>query len=202
MSTVRLFKNKWSFFGLVTIAGLAIDLFTKFLAVKNLPQGVPVPVFGDGLSWLLVYNKGALFGIKPQNYLPGFPVHWFFVIFSIIAVIVLILYYRSICTKDWWSRSALAILMAGALGNFMDRVLAPGRGVVDFICVNLGFPPFNPWPIFNIADIYISVGIGIMLITMLREENSCKNIQKLPCEDSLSQPASTDKQHAAVESKA
>lgn len=202
MSIVRLFKNKWSFFGLVTITGLALDLFTKHLAVANLLQGVPVAVMGERLSWLLVYNKGALFGIKPQNYLPGFPVHWFFVIFSIIAVVVLIVYYRSMCSKDWWSRSALAILMAGALGNFMDRVLAPGRGVVDFICVNLGFAPFNPWPIFNIADIYISVGIGIMLITMLREDNSCKNTQKSTCAETISPLADNGQQHAEAESKA
>lgn len=62
----------------------------------------------------------------------------------------------------------VALITPGALGNLFDRLVYPARGVVDFIMVDLGFPPFNPWPIFNIADIYITVGVAIILFEFIR----------------------------------
>ena len=60
----------------------------------------------------------------------------------------------------------LASLMGGALGNMHNRVFNDGK-VIDFIEVNLHFPPANPWPTFNLADVLLTVGVAVLLVNLL-----------------------------------
>jgi signal peptidase II len=149
--------------------GLAVDLLTKYWVANTLRVGEVVPLLGRVLQFTLVYNKGAIFGLDPRALNPAFPTNGVFYVFSLIALVVLVVYYRNLKGESMLMHWGVALITPGALGNLFDRLFYPSRGVVDFIMVNLGFPPFNPWPIFNVADIFITVGVGIILVEFLRE---------------------------------
>ncbi|MBD3393667.1 MAG: signal peptidase II [Chitinivibrionales bacterium] len=166
--------RKWILFVLVTVAGLFLDWLTKWLVVETCVPGVPVSLVGSFLEVLLVFNRGGLFGIDPRGWLPGFPVNWFFYVFSAAAVVLLVVYYRNLRRSRWPMYLGISLIMPGALGNLLDRVLHPDRGVVDFVKCDLGFWPFNPWPIWNLADAYITVGVVLILSELVREELSRK----------------------------
>ena len=68
--------------------------------------------------------------------------------------------------NQWVAQIAVGMLFAGALGNTHDRMFNLGS-VVDFIDVNLHFPPADPWPAFNIADSLLCVGVATLLLCML-----------------------------------
>lgn len=164
-------KHRWLFLTTISGVGLALDLWTKALAVKFLVPGHPVAVMGDLLTWNLYYNKKAIFGIDPARFLPGLPVFPVFLGFSILAVVVLVVFYGQQKQSDsLLLRVGLAVVMPGALGNLYDRIFFSSRGVVDFIQMNLHVPPANPWPIYNLADAYITAGVCILLAVMSADE--------------------------------
>jgi signal peptidase II len=158
----------------VTAVGLLADLWTKHSAARALADGHIVHCLGDVVQLVLVFNKVAVFGIDPARIMHGFSVGRVFPFFNLIAAAVLIIYYRFLKRTDLLLHWSLAFILPGALGNLSDRLLHPGRGVVDFIMVNLGFPPFNPWPIFNVADAWVTIGIALMIASFLFEGNRRK----------------------------
>jgi len=160
-------KHRWIFLAVITVVGFSIDFITKHLAHANLTPGVPRQVIGDYFQLLLVYNKGALFGINPANWIPGMPVNLFFLIFIFCAITFLLLYYKSLKKNEILMHWGLALVLPGAFGNLFDRIVRPGNGVVDFI--RMGIPPDTYWFIYNIADVYITVGVGIMLLSFFLE---------------------------------
>lgn len=175
---IDLAKHKWKLFIIISAIGFFIDWYTKYLAVTNINIGQTIPVFGNILEWTLVFNKGALFGLNPRDWFPGFPVNLFFYVFSIIAMVLLLVYYKNIEGTTNWSYVGISLIMPGALGNLFDRIIRPGQGVVDFIKVDLNFSPFSPWPIFNMADIYITIGVIIIFIDMIIVETQNKKLEK------------------------
>ncbi len=160
-------RYKWLILLSVAFIGLFIDLYTKHLASTRLQMGATVPVIGDYFQFLLVFNKAAIFGLDPRHVIPGFPLEGFFLVFNVIAITLLLAYYWSL-RSDRVLQWGLALIVPGALGNLSDRVLFPGRGVVDFIRV--GISPEIYWPIFNMADVYVSVGVGLIILSYVREE--------------------------------
>lgn len=175
-------KTKWfllrywrDYIGLLILAGLLLllDQWTKNLVRANVPTGSDwLP---EGLSWLMPYarvrhwhNTGAAFGLFQGGS----------VIFSILAVIVagfILYYYPHVSKKDWWFRLALALQFSGALGNLIDRLSFKGQ-VTDFISL-------GKFAIFNLADSYISVGTGILLLGVLLTEHAEK--KKAAIEESM-----------------
>jgi signal peptidase II len=141
-------------FGFLVTAWLviAIDQLTKFLVIENLKPGQVVPVLGDLLKFVLVYNDSAAFSL-------GFGATWIFAITSSIATLVIIWFAPRLETMSWAVVGGIAL--GGVVGNLVDRLFRePGFGVghvVDFISI-----PFN-FPIFNIADIAI-VGVAIFVV--------------------------------------
>ena len=170
--------NRWVLLAIVAGVGFASDLATKLWALATIELHALRPVWGDVLGWTLTYNKGALFGMNPANWIPGFPTRWFYVLFTVVMVPVLVyLYSRVDVVKGRLGLWGMALLVPGAAGNFIDRIL--GRpGVVDFIRVDLGFPPFNPWPIFNLADAWITIGISLVFLDMIRQELAARRARK------------------------
>ncbi len=139
---------------------VALDQGSKFWIVRNLPLYTPVDVFPwlkPILSFTHITNTGVAFGLFPQlsalfKFLP-------------LGVIGLIfLFRRSIIVTRPWIDLALGIITGGALGNLCDRLFR-GGSVVDFLDVN--FWPFRQWPVFNVADSSILVGVGILLLDSL-----------------------------------
>jgi len=167
-------KHRWWILIVVTIAGFIIDWWTKYLAAKYLSQSQPCRIVGEYLELVLVYNRAAIFGIDPRHLIPSFPVNLFFAIFTAFASVILVVYYRYLKKTDILMHWALAVILPGALGNLFDRILYPGRGVVDFIKADLKIWPFNPWPVFNMADAWVTIGIGLMILSFILEERRRK----------------------------
>jgi signal peptidase II len=165
-------EKKWYLFIAITIAGVALDWFTKYLAVTHLRVGVPVNVIGHYAQFLLVFNKAAIWGIDPRAIFPWFPLNGFFYVFNGIAMIVIILYFKTLKPSDRLMQWGIALIMPGALGNILDRVVHAKIGVVDFI--RLGISDRLYWAIFNCADIYVTFGVAIMLWYFLFEEKKQK----------------------------
>jgi signal peptidase II len=145
-----------------------IDWLTKYVAASLLQGKRPFQVAGRFLQLLLVYNKGALFGFDPRHFFPSFPLNTFFFIFSIIAIAVIIAYYQSLKDSDTLMKWGLALVLPGALGNLLDRIIHPMLGVVDFI--RIGVSDRLYWPIFNMADVYVTIGVALIFINFIREE--------------------------------
>jgi signal peptidase II len=167
-------KHRWILLAIVAAVGFIIDWWTKYLAARHLSSYTPLPVAGDWLELVLVYNKGAVFGLDPRHLVPGFPVNLFFTVFHVLAVIILALYYRYLKSSDRLMHWALAVILPGALGNLYDRIVHPAQGVVDFVKMDLRVWPFNPWPVFNMADAFVTIGVGLMIVCFIVEDRRRK----------------------------
>ena len=137
---------------------VALDILTKLLAVRYLPQR-PLGIFGDWLTLQLVYNPGAAFGIHVGAYS-----RWVCLVLAVVALIVLGSMVRHTKPGDYIRLIALGLVCGGAVGNLIDRIRS-SRGVVDFVDVGIGV---HRWPTFNIADTAVTVGaITLALVLWL-----------------------------------
>ncbi len=143
---------------------LPLDLATKIAVDRNLMYADRVPVI-EGFFYLThVRNPGAAFGLfadgDPQLRM------WLFIGVSILAVGIVFSFFRQLAPGDRLSALALGLILGGAVGNLVDRVV---RGeVVDFLHFELwrGYA----WPDFNLADSFIVVGVAILILEMLASE--------------------------------
>jgi len=136
-----------------------LDLITKNYAVNNLLLNHSV-IINAFLNFTLAFNYGAAFSFLSDA---GGWQRWFFVIFSI--VVISFIAYILIKDKDS-EYIAYSFIFGGALGNLYDRFLL--GYVIDFI--EFHYNNFY-WPIFNIADIAISIGIILLLYSMFSKDN-------------------------------
>lgn len=136
-------------FAVAAVVLLVIDRLTKIWAVDTLSQGGSDLIPGV-VGFTLVYNKGASFGM-----LEG--MRWIFVAISAVICAVIIVYLIKYRKHPAFEAATLGAILAGALGNAIDRI-AFGY-VVDFIKVE-----FIDFPVFNVADICITVGILIWIL--------------------------------------
>ncbi|MGH3442449.1 MAG: signal peptidase II [Nitriliruptorales bacterium] len=150
----------WQVAGLVGAGGAIIDQATKRLAVQALGSGRVVDLPGP-FHFQLTFNAGAAFGI---------PAPWW--LFPAVTVLVLLLVSRSLGrARGFIEPIAYGLLVAGALGNITDRFTRPhpggvGRGeVVDFIASTF-------FPTFNVADVWINIGFGLLLVAAYRHERA------------------------------
>jgi len=164
---VKEVKHKWIFLASVTVFGFLADIGTKHLAVTRLDERVPVNVLGEYLQWVLVYNKGAVFGTQPPGFFSWMNPSVFLSIFMLFAISFLIVYYRALKKNEVMMHVGLMLVLPGAFGNLFDRLVYGGRGVVDFI--RMGFPPDNYWFIYNVADIFVTAGVAVMLLNFVME---------------------------------
>ena len=171
----KMVKHRWILLAAVTVVGFFIDIGTKHLADTRLEYGVPVNVIGEYFQWLLVYNKGAVFGINPTGLIPWLPPNVFFITIMLSATAFLVFYYSALRKHEVLMHIGLMLVLPGAFGNLYDRVFHGNRGVVDFI--RMGIPPDNYWFIYNVADIYVTVGVAVMLLNFILE---AVNRKKLP----------------------
>lgn len=149
-------------FWLLGAAVVALDQWTKALVLARLPIHDVVPVIPDLLNLVHVRNPGAAFSLLSNA--PAWIREPFFLVVTIGASIVIVLFALRAAAEEWALRLALGGILGGALGNFLDR-LAYGE-VIDFIDVY-----WNGWhwPAFNVADASISVSIlAVLLQSFLR----------------------------------
>jgi signal peptidase II len=137
------------------------DIVTKRWALEALSGGRQIQVIEGFLPFTLAFNRGAAFGLTI-----GSDPRWIFVPLTIVALIFLITLLVQADRRDHLRVYAASFVMAGAVGNLIDRVRWD-RGVVDFIGpVNLIVYNF---PIFNVADIAISCGAGALMLSFWLE---------------------------------
>lgn len=140
---------------------LVLDVLTKWWVVQNFALYDQVPVLGDWLRLTYTHNPGAAFGINVGEHS-----RIFFLVLSLVALGVLAFLYRATPAADRLRIVALSLVGGGALGNILDRIRYE-RGVVDFIDVGIGS---YRWPVFNVADMAVSTGAVLLLISFYTEE--------------------------------
>ena len=144
---------------LVAIAWFVADYFSKLWALETLGNGV-VMRLTPWMDFKLAFNKGAAFSLFADG--SGWQ-RWFFM--GIATVIGLWLCYAMLFERtNALTRLAYASILGGAIGNLYDRILH-GK-VVDFISWHIGNAY---WPTFNVADVGICVGVGLLVIAWLVE---------------------------------
>ncbi len=183
-------SRAWSWLLITTIFGIITDLVSKSLAFARItdlpvhidrsqvltepnlgnliPHHEPVVVIPKLLEFTLVLNPGAVFGI-------GAGQRWFFIIFTLFAIAVaLLLFAKWTKPKDWTAHAGFGLIISGGIGNLYDRLVF--GCVRDFIHPLPGMKlPFGlTWPgggsdevwpyVSNIADLYLLIGIGLLLI--------------------------------------
>ncbi len=141
---------------LAIIVGVVfLDQLTKWLAVVFL-QGEPsFPLWKDVLHFTYAENTGMAFGMLKEH-------RWIFMTLSVVAIVALIVYLILARPKSRWMQVALAMIIGGGIGNMIDRI-ALGY-VVDFI----DFTLIN-FAIFNVADSFVCVGAGILIVYLLSD---------------------------------
>ena len=133
---------------------VAVDQFTKYLVTSNMSEGMGIPII-DGIFHLtFILNPGAAFGILENN-------RWFFVVTALSVLIFLFYYRRAIMAESKLEQMGIALFAGGALGNLIDRIRT--GLVIDFF-------DFRIWPIFNVADIAICLGVGLILWSTIKTE--------------------------------
>jgi signal peptidase II len=143
---------------------MVLDLITKRWALEALSGGRRIELLGGLLPLTLAFNRGAAFGIRI-----GEDSRWFFVPITMIALVLLAMLLVQARRNDVLRLVSVSLVVAGAVGNLYDRVRW-SRGVVDFIGpVFLGFAHF---PIFNVADIAITCGAGLLAVSFWLEERA------------------------------
>ena len=150
----------------VLVLGLALDVVTKILVLKFMPLGSQTPVVSGFFNLVHVHNKGAAFGLLGGLSLE-FTRLFFIATTSLVLGVVGYLWYR-LPENCWQAALGYSLIMAGALGNMIDRVRL--GEVVDFLDLYWGR---YHWPAFNVADSLVCLGAGWMVWVILTEEKSC-----------------------------
>lgn len=152
------------FLGVVASASLALDLVTKWWAKSHLedPRAFPpkhLELVANHVQLVFARNKGGAWGIlQGESASIRKP---FFLAVSIAAVVFIVSLYRKLNPHQTALKWGLPLVLGGALGNLVDRIRYDH--VVDFIDV---FWKNQHWPTFNIADVAICVGVGLMAVDM------------------------------------
>ena len=148
------------FFYALVGAVVFLDQASKFLALKLLSPPISVPVIPNVLDLTLVMNPGVAFGLF-SGYAP--------ILFTVITASLVFLFVLANRSHGEASREtsrlsrwALSLILGGAVGNWIDRLRF--SAVVDFI-------DFRIWPVFNIADCAITVGVGLYLLHIFQSKD-------------------------------
>jgi len=157
---------------LALIAGsvVLLDIITKAWITSNFVLYSRHPVIGDFFRLTYTHNPGAAFGINIGEHS-----RVFFLVLSLVALAVLGFLYRATDATHRVRLVAIALVIGGAIGNIIDRIRYT-RGVVDFLDFGIGGARF---PIFNVADIAVSTGAVLLLISFYLEERRAEGDDEL-----------------------
>ena len=135
-----------------------IDQITKFYIASNFELYQSIEIIRGFFNITYIRNSGVAFGMFSN--LKGSFIQIIFIAIYIIAIISILILYRE---THGYSHIALSLIFSGAIGNLIDRIF---RGeVVDFM--DFHWQNYH-WPAFNVADSCITVGVGLLMITLVR----------------------------------
>ncbi|MBR4961618.1 MAG: signal peptidase II [Clostridia bacterium] len=178
---------------LMILAAVALDQWTKYLAVAHLKDIDTLPLIEDILHLTYLENRGAAFGMLANH-------RWVFMILSTVSIVLLLVWIFRDAPKSRWVRTAAAMIIGGGIGNMIDRV-ALGY-VVDFIDVRA-----IDFYVFNTADSFVCVGCAMVFVWTLYMEFVAKKpaldillgtekVQEVPAEVAEQQAESQENHHA------
>ncbi|QFK73226.1 lipoprotein signal peptidase [Pradoshia sp. D12] len=149
---------------LIALLIIMIDQFTKWLVVKYMTLGESIPIIDNFLYITSHRNRGAAWGILQGQM-------WFFYIVTTVVIIGIVFYIRKFST-DKLTGISLGLILGGAIGNFIDRIFR--NEVVDFVHTYIFSYSF---PVFNVADSALCIGVGLLVIAMFMEEKRAKELK-------------------------
>jgi signal peptidase II len=149
----------WLVFILVT------DQLTKFIVDQTMPLNHSIPVIDNLFSLTYIRNTGAAFGILAGS-AAAFRLP-FLVLFSLLAIGFIFIMLRRLPDRETGLITALSFILGGAIGNLIDRVLY--GEVIDFL--DFYWSTYH-WPAFNLADSFITVGVGITVYYLIRAKGA------------------------------
>ena len=145
-------------FYLITIIWLLFDQVSKYYVMNHFVLGESLPVIQNVFHFTYIINRGAAFGMLTNQ-------RWFFLAVALVLIIVYGMYRKQVNNGPLVLRIGSALLISGAIGNGIDRYIL--HGVVDFF-------DFRIWPIFNIADIGICIGVVCIIYYLLTSKHEEK----------------------------
>lgn len=137
---------------------IGLDQLVKGWTVANIELDTVRDFVPGFMSLAYLRNYGAAYSILQNQ-------QWFFTIVTIIVMVGLVWYFIKQISGSFWILFSLSLIMAGGLGNFIDRVRL--GYVVDMFHLD-----FVNFPVFNVADVCLTVGVGILFICILKEEKN------------------------------
>ena len=137
----------------VALIVVLLDQSTKFLIRGNFQLNESVPIINNIFHLTYITNTGSAFGLFKG-------INWFFILVSLVVIAVALYSMKNIKETEKWMQFALGLLLAGAIGNLIDR-LAYGA-VTDFIDLRI-------WPVFNIADSAITISVVLLIILLWKK---------------------------------
>lgn len=142
----------WLF--VLPLAVVILDQFSKYIVVENMALGESIPIIEEVFHLTYILNPGAAFGMFAHNRV-------FFISIAVIVIGIIIWARREILASPWEVKAGCGLFLGGAIGNLIDR--ARQGLVIDFF-------DFRIWPVFNIADIAICIGVGLIIWNLLKTE--------------------------------
>lgn len=160
--SARFGKLPWMW---ISVVVFVLDQITKFYFEGTLRLYQQVEVIPDLFSWTLAYNTGAAFSFLADE--SGWQ-RWLFALIAVGVSAVLVVWLKRLKADETWLAIGLALILGGALGNLIDRMLL--GHVIDFILVHWQ----NRWyfPAFNLADSAITVGAIMLALDMFKSKKS------------------------------
>ena len=141
-------------YGLLALLVVLVDQATKYFVVQHFAVGESVPVLENIFHWTFILNRGAAFGMLEGS-------RWLFVVIALAVIGGVLFLRKEIEQSGVLACMGAALFTGGAVGNLIDRML---HGVV------IDFFDFRIWPIFNVADIAICTGVGLIIWSILKTE--------------------------------
>ena len=149
----------WLVFILVT------DQLTKFIVDQTMPLNHSISVIDNLFNLTYIRNTGAAFGILARS-AAAFRLP-FLVLFSLLAIGFIFIMLRRLPDRETGLITALSFILGGAIGNLIDRVLY--GEVIDFL--DFYWSTYH-WPAFNLADSFITIGVGITVYYLIRAKGA------------------------------
>ncbi|SFA75158.1 MULTISPECIES: signal peptidase II [unclassified Bacillus (in: firmicutes)] len=150
------------FYYILALFVILLDQVTKWLIVQRLQLGESIKVIEDVFYITSHRNQGAAWGILQGQM-------WFFYVITVVVIIGLIYYIQTAVKGKKLFGISLGLMLGGAIGNFIDRVYR--KEVVDFVQTFIFGYDF---PVFNIADSALVIGVALLMLQMLREEREAR----------------------------
>ena len=150
----KLSIKKYAFFSAIILLGIAIDQFTKYLTVKHIEKDKEEIVVIKGFfSFWHTTNDGAAWGILDDA-------RWVFMSISTVAIVGMLIYLYLGFSQNRLYEISLSIIISGGIANMIDRIF------LGYVVDMLKFT-FIDFPIFNVADSFVCIGAGLLILALI-----------------------------------